>query len=213
MLQESGLDTVFSGTTMTLMVVREDKVTIANIGDSRAVLGMELIPQKSESAESKESESLSTIKVLQLSIDHKPEMPVEALRITNHGGRVTVVNGCGRVYLATADVPGLAMSRSLGDFVAHKAGVSSVPEIFEYTWEDLYSRYNDLQDAVDGGKIRLSLMVATDGVFDMMSNEDAVDITMKNWVSDETEISPLLPPIIFLHPLCLSFKTCAAGCC
>ena len=182
MLQESGLDTVFSGTTMTLMIVREDKVTIANIGDSRAVLGMEMILSKTES-ETKEMEPFSLIKVIPLSIDHKPEMPEEASRIINHGGRVTVVNGCGRVYLATADVPGLAMSRSLGDFVAHKAGVSSIPDIFEYTWEDLYSRFDDLQDHIDGGKIRLSLMVATDGVFDMMSNENAVDIALKNWVS------------------------------
>ena len=196
MLQESGLDTVFSGTTMTLMVIREGKVTIANLGDSRAVLGMELIPQKSES-ESKESEPFSAIKVLPLSVDHKPETPNEASRIINHGGRVTVVNGCGRVYLATADVPGLAMSRSLGDFVAHKAGVSSIPDIFEYTWEDLYSRYDKLQDHVDGGKIRLSLMVATDGVFDMMSNEDAMDISLKNWVNDITETSPpsSIPPL------------------
>lgn len=29
------------------------------------------------------------------------------------------------------DIPGLAMSRSLGDAVAHSVGVSSVPEVVE----------------------------------------------------------------------------------
>lgn len=33
------------------------------------------------------------------------------------------VHGTHRVYLALDDVPGLAMSRSLGDYVAHSAGV------------------------------------------------------------------------------------------
>ena len=35
------------------------------------------------------------------------------------------------MWLAHADIPGLAMARSLGDKVAHSAGVSSEPEIFE----------------------------------------------------------------------------------
>ena len=40
----------------------------------------------------------------------------------NKGGRVKEVHGTHRVYLALDDVPGLAMSRSLGDYVAHSAG-------------------------------------------------------------------------------------------
>lgn len=39
------------------------------------------------------------------------------------GGRVKDVHGTHRVYLALDDVPGLAMSRSLGDYVAHSAGM------------------------------------------------------------------------------------------
>jgi hypothetical protein len=35
---------------------------------------------------------------------------------------VKEVHGTHRVYLALDDVPGLAMSRSLGDYVAHSAG-------------------------------------------------------------------------------------------
>ena len=49
------------------------------------------------------------------------------------GGRVFAVeyddgvDGPCRVLLGHMDVPGLAMSRSLGDAIAHTAGVSSEP--------------------------------------------------------------------------------------
>jgi hypothetical protein len=36
-----------------------------------------------------------------------------------------------RVWLADIDVPGLAMSRSIGDDVSHKVGVVNIPEIIE----------------------------------------------------------------------------------
>lgn len=42
------------------------------------------------------------------------------------------VDGPARVWLGHMDVPGLAMSRSLGDVVAHSAGVSSEPDFVEY---------------------------------------------------------------------------------
>ena len=53
------------------------------------------------------------------------------------GGRVFAVqyddgvDGPARVWLQHMDIPGLAMSRSLGDSVAHQAGVISEPELFE----------------------------------------------------------------------------------
>ena len=34
-----------------------------------------------------------------------------------------------RVWLKDKDVPGLAMSRSLGDYLAHSAGVTHVPVV------------------------------------------------------------------------------------
>ena len=118
MLAAPEIDTVFSGTTLTMIIVRGMKVTVVNVGDSRAIAGVQLMSQAG-----------SPIKVMPLSVDHKPELPAEEARICSSGGRVKMIHGCGRVYLATEEVPGLAMSRSLGDFVAHKAGVSSVPDV------------------------------------------------------------------------------------
>lgn len=38
-----------------------------------------------------------------------------------------------RVWVQDEDVPGLAMSRSIGDKVAQSVGVTPDPEIMEYT--------------------------------------------------------------------------------
>ena len=60
-----------------------------------------------------------------------------------------------RVWLPNDDAPGLAMSRSLGDFCAHNVGVISSPEIiqFELNTKDKF------------------IVLASDGVWDQLSNE------------------------------------------
>lgn len=70
-----------------------------------------------------------------LSRDHKPNCKDEADRILANGGRIDpLMNGLGlfvgplRVW-TNQNVPGLAMTRSLGDEIAHSVGVSDKPEI------------------------------------------------------------------------------------
>lgn len=53
-------------------------------------------------------------------------------------------------------MPGLAMSRSLGDQVAHSVGVSSVPDVKEF--------YLSREDKF--------VVIATDGVWEFLSNEE-----------------------------------------
>lgn len=55
------------------------------------------------------------------------------------------------------DVPGLAMSRSLGDAVAHTAGVSSEPDFVEYEFSC--------------GREDLILVMASDGLWEFMSDQ------------------------------------------
>ena len=101
-------------------MLRGNQLWVANIGDSRIILGK----QTSKGIEEQE-----------VSIDHKPDRPDEQKRIESCGGRVFAVeyddgvDGPPRVWLGHMDIPGLAMSRSLGDSVAHTAGVISEPEI------------------------------------------------------------------------------------
>ena len=101
-------------------------------------------------------------------MDHKPDLPAEKARIEAKGGRVFAVeyddgvDGPARVWLGHMDVPGLAMSRSLGDAVAHTAGVSSEPEFFEYEFN------HDREDLI--------LVMASDGLWEFMSNQEVMDI-------------------------------------
>jgi hypothetical protein len=81
-----------------------------------------------------------------LSFDQKPENPKEKERIIKAGGRVEPLPGppgedCGppRVWLAEVDVPGLAMSRSIGDEVSQTVGVISVPDIVPHPIQVYYS--------------------------------------------------------------------------
>ncbi len=69
----------------------------------------------------------------QLSIDHKPNLDSEKERIESRGGQVDKYRkglkrtGPYRVWVKGEGHPGLAMSRSIGDFVAGSVGVTSTP--------------------------------------------------------------------------------------
>lgn len=84
-----------------------DKIYSANCGDSRAILI---------------SEDNYILKIRQLTRDHKPDLELEKKRILSCGGYVEpFIDDTGnfigpdRVWAEKQDVPGLAMSRSLGD--------------------------------------------------------------------------------------------------
>jgi hypothetical protein len=68
-----------------------------------------------------------------MSIDHKPEIEQERKRIISKGGRVDrysengIKMGPFRLWMKNENYPGLAMSRSIGDFCAHSIGGISEP--------------------------------------------------------------------------------------
>lgn len=117
-----------------------------------------------------------------LTIDHKPDLLHEYSRITSAGGRVFSVRysdgvvGPPRVWLGQANVPGLAMSRSIGDFVVHTAGVVSTPDISEL----------ELDSDCD-----CMLIVATDGLWDQVTNSEAVNIAA-NYADPQLAVSALI---------------------
>merc|ERR1712194_425162 len=146
------IDTEFSGTTLSMAIIRGNHLTGVNIGDSRVILGLE-----------KEGKLVAE----EFTHDHKPDTPGEKERILAAGGRVFAVeyddgiDGPPRVWLGHMDVPGLAMSRSLGDVVAHTAGVISEPEFTEFELDPETDRF---------------LVVATDGLWEFVTNEETVEI-------------------------------------
>lgn len=67
-----------------------------------------------------------------------------------------------RVWLKNEEMPGLAMTRSMGDGVAHSVGVSAEPETFEFLL----------------GVNDKFVVIASDGVWEFLSNEDVAQIVL-----------------------------------
>jgi hypothetical protein len=71
-----------------------------------------------------------------LTRDHKPNSPREKVRIDERGGKVLQAmdmrgrfSGPSRLWVKDVNTPGLAMSRSIGDTVAHSVGCSCEPDV------------------------------------------------------------------------------------
>ncbi|GIY45527.1 protein phosphatase 1G [Caerostris darwini] len=127
-----------SGSTATVAVIRESKVYVANVGDSRCVLSR-------------------NGKAIDMSVDHKPEDPDERSRILNAGGSVSKdgrVDGC------------LNLSRAFGDFKFK--GNSFIPQQQSVTAEP-YVNSIDIEKDDD------FLIIASDGIWNAMTSQDAVD--------------------------------------
>ncbi|PIA38340.1 hypothetical protein AQUCO_02800191v1 [Aquilegia coerulea] len=143
------IDCFCSGTTAVTLVKQGRDLLIANVGDSRAVLGMR-----------DKDDSLIAV---QLTVDLKPNLPRESARIEQCKGRVFALQDepeVSRVWLPNNDSPGLAMARAFGDFCLKDFGLISVPDI----------SYRCLTEKDE------FIVLATDGVWDVLSNKEVVDI-------------------------------------
>ncbi|EER01762.1 protein phosphatase 2C, putative [Perkinsus marinus ATCC 50983] len=127
--RDGTLDAAVSGTTCTVVLHFEkddDEATlsggqclyVAHVGDSRCVLAQR-------------SSANGSLLAVDLTSDHKPDLPLERARIIARGGAVhkRPHDVSHRVYVQGKPYPGLAMSRALGDLVGYyDAGVSAEPE-------------------------------------------------------------------------------------
>ena len=64
-----------------------------------------------------------------LTSPHTPEILLEKMRIYKNGGETREDEGCSRIYQRGRMYPGLKVSRSLGDILAHHIGVKSEPNV------------------------------------------------------------------------------------
>lgn len=76
-----------------------------------------------------------------------------------------------RVWKKIQNLPGLAISRSIGDKVAAEIGVIGIPDVFE-----IPLKQND--------KI---VVLGSDGVWTVLKNEEVIDIAWKNLHKHEAE--------------------------
>lgn len=174
LVRKTSIDTSFSGSTAITLLVRGSFLLCANVGDSRAVLG---------------KKTSFGWRAVPLSSDHKPDLPKERERILAYGGRVEPFVGTihadrltggyvgpSRVWMSQEQIPGLAMSRSLGDFVASQLGVISEPDFtqVELTPEDKF------------------VIVASDGIWEFLSSQkvstrQCVEMVGRLWEEGEEE--------------------------
>lgn len=146
------LNCVFSGTTAVTLLVQNKSLMIANVGDSRAIL-----VSRGEGA---------SLRVEQLTVDFKPDLPGELERIKDCKGRVFALEDepeVARIWLPNENKPGLAMARALGDFCLKEYGLSAIPHVShrEITNDDEF------------------VVLATDGVWDVLSNDEVASIVEK----------------------------------
>ena len=148
-LEKGGdIDANFSGTTCVMVFQVGDRIICANVGDSRAII-------------------VKGDKAIPLSIDQKPDDPEESKRIKENGGEISQYEEDGeksgpfRVWKKGEAYPGIAMSRSIGDFIATKLGVIPEPKFIE--------------EKID--KDTKFIVVASDGVWEFLDND-----TVKNMV-------------------------------
>ena len=166
-LLKSKRDEDWSGSCLVVVVIKENKIVIGNVGDSRALL----ITKNTE---------------IQLSEDHKPEFESERWRIIKAGGKVyrnkienmiETMDFKGNTQISKKDVQlgpfrvepgGLSVSRAIGDIKAkdkHYGGnhncLISNANIKEIC-------HNHLDEFI---------VLACDGIFDVLSNHDIAQIS------------------------------------
>ena len=190
---EKDIDSSLSGSTCNSLIYTPKKVFCANIGDSRCIIGK-------FDGKNWKSKSLST--------DHKPELEKEKERIIKNGGIINQIKdkkgefiGPLRVWVKETDFPGLAISRSFGDDIAHQIGVNCEPEIIEYNLNE--------EDKF--------IILASDGIWQFISNQECVNIvkdyyikenykgalkhlykeSCKRWLDEEDSIDDITLIIIF----------------
>lgn len=164
-------DAFHSGTTAVAAYRHHDRLIVANVGDSRAVLG-------SCDVNSRDVQNSLGLKAVELSSDQRPAREDEKRRILAEGGSIhqsaipmrqsaggpTVLVRVGpeRVWDRTGRC-GLCVTRSLGDLSMHPF-VTAQPEVSE---------------RVLSSKDKL-LILGSDGVWDRMGSQEAVDIAARH---------------------------------
>ena len=155
------IESRMSGTTVSSIIITPEKIISINLGDSRSILF-------------KYENGFYTYK--NMTRDHKPSEKDESLRIINNNGRIKRCYdeelkkylGPERVWLKNKEEPGLAMTRSIGDKIAHSIGVIDEPEfkIHEYDGSEKF------------------IVIASDGIWEYLGGDDCIKIVKKFYEED-----------------------------
>lgn len=168
-LHSSEIDDTMSGTTAITVLVVGDKIYVANVGDSRAVIAVkdgnriiaEDLSHDQTPFRKDEYERVKVCGARVLSVDQ-----VEGLKdpnIQTWGDEESQGGDPPRLWVQNGMYPGTAFTRSVGDSTAEKIGVVAVPEV----------------SVVQLTPNHLFFVVASDGVFEFLSSQAVVDMAAK----------------------------------
>ena len=177
-LSASGIECTLSGATAVVVLINSLGIHAGSVGDSRAVLGS--LPKDNTQTVPVPTKRIPfrrpvlptrTLNAIALTVDQKPNHDEELQRILGAGGVVEKLAdeigrpiGPYRVWKKKGNLPGLAMSRSLGDRAAHEIGVISTPIYHSF---QLFLGFDSF------------IVLASDGVWDVMENWEVVNFVEK----------------------------------
>lgn len=159
-LGKSDLDYLYSGSTFNAALIWNETVYCCNVGDSRLIM-------------------LKGDTVMQLSEDHKPDNATERARIESQNGIVgrsldPAGNHFGplRVWAKGEDLPGLSLSRTVGDQAFQNIGI---------TWKPSFVIHQL------GKEKKLIYVLGSDGLFEVLSNLKILTILERFWEGRRVE--------------------------
>jgi len=168
-IQDPNIPSDTSGTTCIVLIVEDEYVHVGYVGDSRAIV-IDVVERPNDKND-KMTATVTGITTWATEMTAN-NMPSERERITSNyyttgGGRIECDGYVWR------NGRGLAMTRALGDVDMAEAGV--IPTPFTAT----YPRY--LSDQDDPSSYRMVVM-ATDGVWNVRSNEQVANIVLRECI-------------------------------
>ncbi|KAK2982243.1 hypothetical protein RJ640_016373, partial [Escallonia rubra] len=168
-LHNSEIDDSMSGTTAITVLVIGDKLYVANVGDSRAVIGVkegnricsDNLSYDQTPFRKDECERVKLCGARVLSVDQ-----VEGIKdpgIQTWGDEETEGGDPPRLWVQNGMYPGTAFTRSVGDSTAEKIGVIAVPEVSMIQLMPNHPFF----------------VVASDGVFEFLPSQTVVDMVTR----------------------------------
>ncbi|XP_017277485.1 protein phosphatase, Mg2+/Mn2+ dependent, 1Da isoform X2 [Kryptolebias marmoratus] len=162
-----------SGTTASVVVLRGNRMYVAHVGDSAIVLGVQDDP------------SVPFIKAVEVTQDHKPELPKERERIEGLGGSVIKKSGVNRVVwkrprlshngpvrrsTVIDQIPFLAVARALGDLWSYDF----------YSGEFVVSPEPDTNVVILDPRKHRYIILGSDGLWNMVPPQEAISMCQNN---------------------------------
>jgi len=171
-MHDAKFDDSMSGTTAIVAFFKGNQVTVANVGDSRAIVGerkgkriiayslsIDQTPYRAD-----ERERVKAAGAVVMSCDQlEGIVPFHENWGVNLGEELDNGGDPPRVWAPGKSFPGCAFTRSIGDHVAEGIGVTAEPELLvkEMTREDNF------------------IIVASDGVWEFLTNQSVTDMVLK----------------------------------